>query len=104
MLLQRGIGVRWPPDLVPHAQPPAQGQGDESGCRGDKACQSKWGNRGHWGEAIVWEPAGGSLLQWARPKKDSSGGFLGGPVVMTPPSNGGGTGWISYMPQSMAKN
>lgn len=33
VFLQRGIGFHRPPGLIPHTQPPAQGQADESGCR-----------------------------------------------------------------------
>lgn len=41
VLLQCGVGFYWPPGLIPHTQPSAQGQADESGCRGHRACQSR---------------------------------------------------------------
>ena len=38
-----------------------RGRPTNLGAEGDKACQSRWGNGGHWGQAAVWEPAVGSL-------------------------------------------
>ena len=41
VFLQRGIGLHLPPGLIPHTQPPAQGQANESGCKGDKVHQPR---------------------------------------------------------------